>query len=288
MEVYALRENKKEFGIGSMKRTLTFALLMLLLFALCCVAEAEETDMATPTDLSCLHENTKETIYFFDSPAYTSVSATSHKVYGPATIQTVCLDCGEVLSTETVDYAEELRPHSMKRGQCALCGYSDNNWTHQELPKDVTGERTLLAQEDEDIQGLLFLTLSKEDLVALNNSNISVALIRGNNGTVAIALDVKNVLTQARTTETDLYLELAEKEDGSFYVAVRLVSPSGEEIQPDGEGINLRIYREIFSDVRVSVAPVNKEKLVETKGTWDEHGYWSVQYQEEGTYYILQ
>ena len=110
MEVYTLHEIKEEPGIRRMKKSLAFVLLMLLLSAMLCAAEAEEPAPATPTDLSCLHENTKQTIYFFDSPAYTSVSSTSHKVYGPATIQTICLDCGEVLSTETVDYAEELRP----------------------------------------------------------------------------------------------------------------------------------------------------------------------------------
>ena len=173
MEVYTLHEIKEEPGIRRMKKSLAFVLLMLLLSAMLCAAEAEEPSPATPTDLSCLHENTKQTIYFFDSPAYTSVSSTSHKVYGPATIQTICLDCGEVLSTETVDYAEELRPHSMKRGQCALCGYCDSTWTRQEPAKDVTGERTLYAQEDTNTHGMLTMTLSREDLIALNNSNIS-------------------------------------------------------------------------------------------------------------------
>ena len=289
MEVYTLHEKQEDSGIRRMKKTLAFALLMLLLSALCYAAEAEEQqDVATPTDLACAHVNTKETVFFFDSPAYTSVSTTSHKVYGPATVQVVCLDCGEVLSTETVDYKEELRPHSMKRGQCALCGYCDKTWTRQEQPKDAAGERTLYAQEDKNTKGLLSLTLSREDLVALNNSNVTVALVRGNSGTVAIALDVKNVLTQSRQAEADLYLELAERDDGSFFAGVILVSETGEEINPDGEGINLRFYREAYSDVRVSLAPVSNGTLVETKGVWNEHGYWSVQYQEEGTYFILQ
>ena len=288
MEVYTLHEKQEDSGIRSMKKSLAFALLMLMFCALYCVAEAEEMSVATQTDLSCLHVNTKETIFFFDSPAYTSVSATSHKVYGPATIQVVCLDCGEVLSEETVDYAEELRPHSMKKGQCALCGYREKNQMSQEERKDDPGERTLFAQEDSEIEGLLFLTLSREDLTALNNSNVTTALIRGNSGNVAIALEVKKVLTQTWEAEADLYLELAEREDGSFFAAVNLVSRSGEEIDPDGEGINLRFYREAYADVRVSLAPVSNGTIVETKGVWDEHGYWSVQYQEEGTYFILQ
>ena len=288
MEVYTLHEKQEDFGIRSMKKSLAFALLMLMFCALYCVAEAEEMNVATQTDLSCLHVNTKEIIFFFDSPAYTSVSATSHKVYGPATVQVVCLDCGEVLSEETVDYAEELRPHSMKKGQCALCGYREKNQMSQEERKDDPGERTLFAQEDSKIEGLLFLTLSREDLTALNNSNVTTALIRGNSGNVAIALEVKKVLTQTWEAEADLYLELAEREDGSFFAAVNLVSRSGEEIDPDGEGINLRFYREAYADVRVSLAPVSNGTIVETKGVWDEHGYWSVQYQEEGTYFVLQ
>ena len=158
----------------------------------------------------------------------------------------------------------------------------------QEERKDDPGERTLFAQEDSEIEGLLFLTLSREDLAALNNSNVTTALIRGNSGNVAIALEVKKVLTQTWEAEADLYLELAEREDGSFFAAVNLVSRSGEEIDPDGEGINLRFYREAYADVRVSLAPVSNGTIVETKGVWDEHGYWSVQYQEEGTYFILQ
>ena len=288
MEVSALHENKEESGVRKMKKSLVFALLMLLLFAVYCAAEAEEPVPATPTDLSCLHENTKQTIFFFDSPAYTSVSSTSHKVYGPATIQTVCLDCGEVISTETVDYAEELRPHSMKRGQCALCGYCDHTWTRKEQPKDTAGERTLYAQEDQSNRGMLVMTLSREDLIALNNSSVSVALIRGDGGNVAIALNVKNLLDQSREAGADLYIQLAERTDGSVFVGVTLVSESGEEIAPATDGINLRIYQEAYSDIRFSVAPADSGSLVETDGIWDEHGYWSVQYQEEGTYFILQ
>ncbi len=288
MEVYTLHENMEEPGIRRMKKSLVFALFMMLLFAVYCAAEAEEPVPATPTDLSCLHENTKQTIFFFDSPAYTSVSSTSHKVYGPATIQTVCLDCGEVISTETVDYAEELSPHSMKRGQCALCGFCDQTWTKKEQPKDAAGERTLYAQEDQNNRGRLFMTLSREDLIALNNSNVSVALVRGNSGNVAIALNVKNMLDQSREVSADLYLQLAERTDGSIFAGVTLVSESGEEIAPTAGGINLRIYQENYSDIKVSVAPASSGSLMETDGVWDEHGYWSVRYQEEGTYFILQ
>ena len=96
------------------------------------------------------------------------------------------------------------------------------------------------------------------------------------------------MLNQSREAGADLYLELAERDDGSFFAGVILVSGSGEEIDPSSDGINLRFYREAYSDLQVSLAPVSTGAIVETKGVWDEHGYWSVQYQEEGTYFILQ
>ena len=107
------------------------AILMLLLF-ISAAAAAEAPTPATPTDLACLHEHTKTTVYFFDSPSYTPVNADSHRVYGPATVETVCLDCGEVLSSETVDSAEEIRSHSFKKGVCALCGYRLKKKTQEE------------------------------------------------------------------------------------------------------------------------------------------------------------
>ena len=95
------------------------ALLLLVLLPFPGTAEADKAP-ATPTDLACLHEHVKTTIYFFDSPAYTLISAASHRVSGQATIETACLDCGEVLSSEWTSSAEEIRPHRMKKGVCAL------------------------------------------------------------------------------------------------------------------------------------------------------------------------
>ena len=96
----------------------------------------------------------------------------------------------------------------------------EKNQVSQEERKDDPGERTLFAQEDGEIEGLLFLTLSREDLTALNNSNVTTALIRGNSGNVAIALEVKKVLTQTWEAEADLYLELAEDVQG-FSITVK-------------------------------------------------------------------
>ena len=163
------------------------AILMLLLF-IAAAAAAEAPTPATPTDLACLHEHTKTTIYFFDSPSYTPVNADSHKVYGPATVETVCLDCGEVLSSETVDSAEEIRSHSFKKGVCALCGYRLKKKTQEEKPTDAPGEYTVIAPEDGETAGLLTLTLTTEDLFELESANVSVVLVRGETGDAAIAL----------------------------------------------------------------------------------------------------
>ena len=281
-----MRKRRKPGSV--MKRLFAFAVLVLLIAALSGAAAAEEPDPATPTDLECLHENTKTTIFYFDSPAYTSVSAASHRVYGPATVQVICLDCGEILSSKEVDYIEEIRPHSVRKGVCVLCGYKENIQSETDRPADAPGERTLFAQEDDRTQGLLTLTLSWEDLTALKNSNVTVALIRGNTGSAAIALDVNDLLDQVRAAGANLYLELAERADSSVYAGVSLVAAGGERSEPDAEGIRLRFYREAQPDIHISLVPLDDDTLVETESVWDERGYWSVQYREKGTYFVLQ
>ena len=266
-------------------------MLVILVFLLAVPvfsAGAEDPVPATPTDLTCNHTHTRTTIYFFDGPAYTSVSPTSHRVTGPAAVETVCEDCGEVLSYETVDMAEEIRPHSMKKGVCALCGFRVRSALADKLPEDLPGERTIFAQADENSEGLLTLTLTGADLTALERANITTALVRGETGTTAIALKVPEIRGQTEKTGADLYIELAEREDGSFFVGLYMVSEPGEKTPPEDEGITLRFYQETRADVRVSLAPVDTDRLVETESTWDEHGYWSVPYLEEGTYFLLQ
>ena len=102
--------------------------------------EEEEPATAVPEPV-CAHENVNQVIYFFDSPGYTSLSAATHKVAGPAVVVQVCKDCGAELSEETVDNIEEIRPHSMKKGVCALCGYRQKTATVQDK-RDAPGERT--------------------------------------------------------------------------------------------------------------------------------------------------
>ena len=271
------------------RKNLAFAILLLLLSAfLSGAAGAEEPVPATPADLACAHEHTRTTVYFFDSPAYKPVNAESHRVSGPATVQTVCLDCGEVLSSETVSNAEETRPHSMKKGTCALCGYRKKAGPSPERPTDAPGEWTINAQDDGGAEGVLDLTLTNDDLFEMVKANVSTVLVRGKSGDAAVALDVTEVLDRIEETGADLYLQMAEREDGSFFAGLYLVSGTGSRTEAEDVGICLRFYREIRSDVRVSLAPADEDTLIEAPGEWNEKGYWSVPYLEEGTYFLLQ
>ncbi len=266
------------------------ALSLLLLFSLVSgAAGAEEPVPATPTDLECLHEQTRTIIYFFDSPAYTPAGADAHLVSGPAAVETVCAECGEVLSSETVANAEQIRPHSMKKGVCALCGYRDKTEeTQQEKPANTSGERVIIAREGGSTEGLYTLTLTTEDLYQLASESVTTILVQGKNGGAAVALNVAEVLGQTEATGADLYLEIAEREDGSFFAGLFLTSDSGVRSQPGNAGITLRFYRQTKSNVRISLAPVGSDSLIEAESVWNEKGYWSVPYLQEGTYFLLQ
>lgn len=264
------------------------AVLLLLLFSLFSgAAGAEEQVLATPTDLSCLHEQTKTTIYFFDSPIYIPMNAEYHRVSGPATVETVCLDCGEVLSSETVGAAEEVQPHYFRKGACALCGYKDKNAEAPAQPTKAPQEWVITAEEDGSTDGLFSVTLTTADLYDLEKANVPVALVRGKSGEAMVALDVTETLRQTEATGAALQVRLAEREDGSFYAGVFLVSDTGT-VQPESEGITLRFYRQTKADVRISLAPSGEDRLVETECVWNEKGYWSVPYTDEGTYFVLQ
>ena len=274
------------------RKNLAIAILLLLLFSLFSgTAGAEEPALATPTDLDCPHEQTKKTIYFFDSPVYTPLGPDSHRVSGPATAEVVCVECWEVLSSEDVSNAEEIRPHRMKNGACVLCGYKDKEGQSgkaKETPANTPGERIIIATEDADTEGLMNLTLTNKDLYALSGEGVSVVLVKGSADDAAVALNVTEVLKQTEPLGADLYLELAEREDGSLFVGIFLVEDSGNRSQPLSDGISLRFYRQSKADVRISLAPAGEDSLMETEGVWNETGYWSVPYLQEGTYFLLQ
>lgn len=270
------------------RKNLAFAISVLLLLGLLSgFAGAEEPSVATPTDLACAHEHTKTTIYFFDGPAYTSNGADSHTVSGPAAVVTVCLDCGETLSSERVSNAQEVRPHSMKKGACALCGYRPKTKTAAPKPKDAPGEYTIIAQADGGEDGLLVLTLTEEDLSKMENEDVSTVLVRGAGGDAAVALDVADVLDRISRIDADVSLQLAERPDGSLFASLNLVGP-GKWTVPADRGVTLRFYREDRSEVRVSMAPADEDVLIGVLGVWNDGGYWTIPYTQEGTYFLLQ
>ena len=279
----------EDSGIRMNRQMIAFAMITLILaVAVSGSAGAERTDPATPTDLSCLHEHTRTTIYFFDSPVYTPIDAETHKVFGPATVETVCEDCGELLSAETVDNAEEIRPHSMKKGVCALCGYREPVDADESQPEEDAGEEPIIAQEDGSAAGLMSMILSEAELAELADKGISTVVVRGRDGSTAVVLNVQEALSRTKEAGADLALEIAEQEDGSVFVGLYLVFASGERIPADCGGVTIRLYREEKAGERVSVAAPDSEMLKETRGVWDDRGFWSVPYLEEGTYFILQ
>lgn len=268
------------------RKLLAFAMIMLMVFACLSGAAGAEQVPATPTDLDCAHEHTQITIYFYDAPSYTAVNAESHKVSGPAIIVTQCLDCGEDLFIDEVDNAEEIRPHTLKKGVCVLCGFRIKSKTPEKETGDAPGERTIYARKDENGDGLLSLTLSAEDLTQMEVEQVQTVVVREEGGDAAVALPVAVVLSQAEMNSADLYLQMAEREDKSLFVGLYLVSET-ERREPTDDGITLRFYQQTKTNVRVSMAPADTDQLVETTGEWNDKGYWSVPYVAEGTYFLL-
>ena len=245
--------------------------------------EAGQATPATPTDLGCLHEHVVTTVYFFDSPAYESVSAVSHRVTGPAVVETVCRDCGEVLSDETVNNAEEIRPHSFKKGVCALCGYQQAARSSS-VSQDAPGERTMMAQPDGS--GLLFLTLTEQDLSALEKARVSTLLIRGETGKAVIAMDVPYFAEEVEGEQASLSVEMAEQEDGSLFAAMVMNTAPGKAQELESpKGVTLRFYQQPEPALRVIFSGKGQD-IFEPEVTWDSAGYWFVPYQREGSYLL--
>ena len=270
-----------------MKRILfAAAFLLLALIALAGLCAAEDMT-ATPTDLTeaaCAHENVSTVIYFFDSPSYTSLSAASHKVSGPGVVAKVCRDCSKLLSEEAVDSAEEIRPHSMKKGVCALCGFRVQTEARQDK-KDAPGERTLMAQSDGS--GILFLTLTEQDLAALENAKVKTLLVRGEHGKAVVAVDVKEIRQETGREAASFSIEMAEQEDGSLFAGLSLSNAPGRKEELDIEGVTLRFYGKKDEMVRIALDPADGDRLTETEGIWDDNGYWFVPYVCEGNYMVI-
>lgn len=266
---------------------------LLLLLSLALPAAAVVENPATPTDL-CDHENVRTTIYFYDSPAYTYFDPTSHKVYGPARVERVCLDCGKVLSSVEEASAEEIRPHTIRGGVCALCGWrAPAQVTAAPLWPDAPGEKTVLPSRDD--AGVETITLYEQDFSSLLGQQIVTLLVRGESGRAAVALDVEEILSRLDEPGADLILEMVELEDGSLFVSLLLDAEPllpGEEANP----ASLRFYaanHASFARVALTL-PDQQGTLIEADGAWSEGhppespGFWFVPYQAEGTYILLQ
>ena len=283
------------FGLTMKRKLIAAAILLLLLTALAGTGAAEKTP-ATPTDLAgtggpeagtekaCAHENTATVIYFFDSPSYTSLSAATHKVAGAGVEAEVCRDCGAVLREEPVDYLEEVRPHSMKKGVCALCGYRQETAAVQDK-RDAPGERTLVAQPDGS--GLLFLTLTEQDLMALENAKVKTLLVRGEHGKAVVAVDVREIRQETVRESASFSIEMSEREDGSLYAGLSLSNAPGRKDELDIEGVALRFYEDKDPALKIALDPTDGDRLTETDGVWDENGYWTVPYVSEGNYLLV-
>ena len=269
-----------------MKLKLFAAVLLVLALTVPAGLGAAEEMPATPTDLApaCAHERVSTVIYFFDSPSYTSLSAATHRVSGPGVVAKVCKDCGRVLSEERVDSAEEIRPHSMKKGVCALCGYRVQTGIWQDK-KDAPGERTLAAQPDGS--GVFFLTLTEQDLAALENAKVKTLLVRGEHGKAVIAVDVKEIRQETGREEASFSIEMAEQEDGSLFAGLSLSNAPGRKDELDIEGVALRFYWDKDEAVRIALNPADGDVMTETEGIWDDNGYWSVPYICEGYYMVI-
>ena len=289
-----------------MKRNwIAAAVLLLLLTALACLGAAEgipatQTDLAEtgPADImpgqeleptripepACSHENVTTVIYFFDSPSYMSLSSVSHKVSGPGVVAEVCRDCGAVLKEEPVDNAEEIRPHSMKKGVCALCGYRAPTEAKHDK-KDAPGERTLVAQPDGN--GFLFLTLTEQDLAALENAKVRTLLVRGEHGKAVVAVDVKEIRQETGREAASFSIEMSEQEDGSLFAGLSLSNAPGRKDELDIEGVTLRFYGEKDDELKIALDPTDGDKLTEAEGEWNDSGFWFVPYISEGNYIVI-
>ncbi len=103
----------------------------------------------------------------------------------------------------------------------------------------------------------------------------------------AVALNVSDLLGRIGQYDMDLLLQLAERPDGSLFANLNLVGP-GKWTVPADTGVTLRFSRSDRTEVRPSVTPTAGEFMIGVLGVWNDDGYWTIPYTEEGTYFLLQ
>ena len=237
--------------------------LLLLLTAAAAAEGPANTDLATPTDLECAHENTKEYV-FYENPEYIRIDHQIHKVVGfDAVVRTVCLDCGEILSEETRDQVEEFRNHVFRNGKCAMCGCQ---------------------------QPVIFMTYTQEDIEKQMEKQEETLLLRPEGSNMAVAIPTAALLDiLEKNPGKSFRAELQPHSDGSFYAVLVLIDGSTEPKPFRLEGAEVRYYTRNDTP---TIAYIPKEGI--TWGTEAEtefvdnktpsQRYWAVPFVGNGTY----
>lgn len=246
-----------------MKRNGMLLLVLLLLLTAAAAAEgmSGNPDLATPTDLDCAHENTKEYV-FYENPEYIRLDNQSHKVVGyDAVVRTACLDCGEILSEETRDKVEEIRNHVFRNGVCAMCGSQ---------------------------QPIIFLIYTQEDIQRQMEQQEETLLLRPEGSNMAVAIPTAALLDiLEKNPGKSFRAELQPHSDGSFYAVLVLIDGSAEPKPFQPEGAEIRYYTRMETP---TIAYTPKEgKTTETETEFVDNKtpsqrYWTVPFIGNGVY----
>ena len=277
-----------------MKRILPLLLALSLLLS-AALSAAEEVP-ATPTDLDCPHEHIRE-VFYFDSPGYLPLDNETHMVYGSAVVETMCEDCGKVLSSEYRADAEETRRHTFKKGACVLCGAKEpeNPVSPEDTTssKDLPGEATVVPMPEKEGDPRNVVVLTEEDLTAWEEMEITTLVIRPENGSAAIALPVTPIREEMEDRNVPLRAEMETGEDGVLRASLTFEDPDTDEA-PQSEGISLRFYLDYAPEKLVAFQPEDPAaEKTEFPAAWIETqqlslSYWSLPWQGNGLYTPVQ
>ena len=246
-----------------MKRNGMLLLVLILLLVTAAVAEGTGTnpDLATPTDLICAHENTKEYV-FYENPDYIRLDYQSHKVIGyDAVVRTVCLDCGEVLSEETRDQVEEVRGHVFRNGTCAMCGCQ---------------------------QPIVFMIYTQEDIEKRIEKQEETLLLRPEGSSMAVAIPMVTLhdILEKNPGKT-FRAELQPHPDGSFYAVLVLIEDNAEPKPFLPEGAEIRYYTRNDTPTMVYTPKEGAVRETETEfvdNSTPSQRYWTTPFIGNGTY----
>jgi hypothetical protein len=248
--------------VVTMKRYGMLLLVLLLLLTAAAAAEGlANPDLATPTDLECAHENTKEYV-FYENPEYIRIDSQIHKVVGfDAVVRTVCLDCGEILSEETRDQVEEFRNHVFRNGKCAMCGCQ---------------------------QPVVFLVYTQEDIEKQMEKQEETLLLRPEGSNMAVAIPTAALLDiLEKNPGKSFRAELQPHSDGSFYAVLVLIDGSTEPRPFRLEGAEIRCYTRndiptIAYTPKEGTTRESETEFVDNKTP--SQRYWAIPFIGNGTY----